>query len=176
MVRGVRAPPRTLIGRSVLLWFVGPAILVVWAVFGSPAADYRLVALGAVLPLVELPFGEPRLLHSLTGAAAVLVIVMVGARGRRLRQRQLLGIPIGLLLHLVLDGSFADDHAFWWPFLGWRWSHSELPVLGRGWWSVALEVVGLAACWWAYRRFRLDEPERRAAFVRSGRIGRDVVR
>ena len=29
-----------------VLWFVGPSILIVWAVFSSPAADYRFVALG----------------------------------------------------------------------------------------------------------------------------------
>lgn len=159
-----------------LLWFVGPAVLVVWSVFGSPAADYRLVALGAVLPLVEVPFGEPRVLHSLTGAAAVLLLVMVGARGRRLVQRQLLGIPIGMLLHLGLDGVWADEQAFWWPFLGLDWSDERVPELARGGWSVLLEVAGLAACWWAYRRFRLDEPERRQTFLRTGRIGRDVVR
>ena len=159
-----------------LLWFIGPSILIVWAVFGSPAADYRLVALGSVLPLLELPFGEPRLLHSVTGAAIVLVVVMVGARGRRLVQRQLLGIPIGMLLHLALDGAWTDDSAFWWPFLGWSWSSSDLPELGRGGLDVLLEVAGLAACAWAYRRFRLDEPERRADFLRTGRIGRDVLR
>jgi hypothetical protein len=160
----------------VLLWFVGPSILIVWAVFGSPAADYRLVALGSVVPLLELPFGEPRLLHSVTGAALVLVVVMVGARGRRLVQRQLLGIPIGMLLHLALDGAWTDDRAFWWPFLGWSWSSSDLPELGRGGLDVLLEVAGLAACAWAYRRFRLDEPDRRADFLRTGRIGRDVAR
>ncbi len=159
-----------------LLWFAGPAVLIVWAVFGSPAADLRLVALGAVLPLVELPFGAPRLLHSVTGAAAVLVLVMVAARGRRVRQRQLLGIPIGLLLHLALDGAFTDAHAFWWPFLGTEWSQHDLPELGRGGWSLVLEALGVAACWWGYRRFRLDEPERRSTFLRTGRVGRDVAR
>jgi len=160
----------------VVLWFVGPSILIVWAVFASPAADYRLVALGSVVPLVELPFGEPRLLHSLTGAALALVLVMVGARGRRLVQRQLLGLPIGMLLHLVLDGAWTDDHAFWWPFFGASWSTADLPELGRGGASLLLELMGLAACWWGWRRFRLDEPARRAEFLRTGRVGRDIVR
>lgn len=159
-----------------VLWFVGPSILIVWAVFSSPAADYRYVALGSLVPLLELPFGEPRLLHSLSGAALGLLVVMVGAMGRRLVQRRLLGIPIGMLLHLVLDGAFADTRAFWWPFAGTSWSRSELPELGRGGLSIVLELIGLAACWWGYRRFRLDEPERRAAFLRTGRIGRDVQR
>jgi membrane-bound metal-dependent hydrolase YbcI (DUF457 family) len=159
----------------VVLWFVGPSILIVWAVFGSPSADYRLVALGSVIPLLELPVGEPRLLHSLAGAALALAIVMVAARGRRLVQRRWLGVPIGMLLHLVLDGAWADATAFWWPFLGADWSTAELPEIGRGALNVVLELAGAAVCWWLYRRFRLDEPDRRAEFLRTGRVGRDIV-
>lgn len=158
-----------------LLWFVGPSVLIVWAVFRSPSADYRLVAAGSLVPLVELPIGEPRLLHSLTGAAIGLAVAMVGGRGRRTVQRQLLGLPIGMLLHLALDGAFADPRGFWWPVLGARWSTSELPEVGRGPWSLALEAAGGFACWWAYRRFRLHEPQRRALFLRTGRVGRDLV-
>jgi hypothetical protein len=159
----------------VFLWFVGPSILIVWFVFRSPAADYRMVALGAVLPLIELPFGEPRLLHSLTGAAVLLAAVMIGARGNRIAQRRLLGIPIGVLLHLVLDGAWTDTHAFWWPVYGSAWSDAALPELGRGALNILLEAVGALACWYAYRRFRLDEPDRRALFVHTGRVGRDIV-
>jgi hypothetical protein len=159
----------------VLLWFVGPSILLVWSVFRSPAADYRVVAAGALLPLVELPFGEPRLFHSLTGAAALLVAVMVGGRGQRLVQRRLLGLPIGVLMHLVLDGAWTDTRGFWWPFLGTAWSTSELPELGRGGLNVLFELAGAAACWWGWRRFRLDEPDRRQLFVQTGRVGRDIV-
>ena len=158
-----------------LLWFVGPSILVVWVVFRSPAADYRLVALGSLIPLVELPFGEPRLLHSLTGAALLLAIVMVGARGQRLVQRRLLGLPIGVLMHLVLDGAWADTRGFWWPFLGASWSSSELPEIGRGALNLLLEAVGAAACWWGWTRFRLAEPERRQLFLSTGRVGRDIT-
>ena len=158
-----------------LLWFVGPSVLVVWGVFRSPSADYRVVALGSLVPLLEVPVGEPRLLHSLAGAALGLVVVMVGARGRRVVQRRWLGVPIGMLLHLVLDGAWADTDAFWWPALGTAWSAAELPELGRGAFNVLLEITGAAACWWAYRRFRLDEPERRSDFVRTGRVGRDIV-
>ena len=158
-----------------LLWFVGPSILLVWSVFRSPAADYRVVAVGALLPLVELPFGEPRLFHSLAGAGLLLIAVMVGARGQRLVQRRLLGLPIGLLMHLVLDGAWTDTHGFWWPVFGTSWSTSELPELGRGAFGVVLELAGAAACWWGWRRFRLDEPERRQLFAQTGRVGRDIV-
>ena len=158
-----------------LLWFVGPSILIVWLVFRSPAADYRLVALGSLIPLIEIAFGQPRLFHSLTGAAVLLAAVMVGARGHRLVQRALLAVPIGVLLHLVLDGAWTDTHAFWWPLFGWSWSDAELPELGRGTFNLVLEVVGALACWYAYRRFRLHEPDRRSHFVQTGRIGRDIV-
>lgn len=158
-----------------LLWFLGPSILLVWAVFRSPAADYRAVAAGALLPLLELPFGEPRLLHSVSGAAVLLAGVMLVGRGQRVRQRQLLGLPIGLLMHLVLDGAWADTHGFWWPFLGASWSSSELPELGRGALAIVLELAGAAACWWGWRRFRLFEPERKRLFVATGRVGRDIV-
>ena len=80
-----------------------------------------------------------------------------------------------MLLHLVLDGAWADTEAFWWPVLGVEWSTAELPELGRGAFNVVLELIGAATCWWLYRRFRLDEPERRADFLRTGRVGRDIV-
>ena len=158
-----------------VLWFVGPSILIVWVVFRSPSADYRLVALGSVLPLAEVPFGEPRVLHSLAGATIGLAIVMFAARGNRLAQRRWLGVPIGMLLHLVLDGAWTDTQAFWWPASGLEWSTSPLPEVGRGAFNVVLELLGAATCWWLYRRFRLDEPDRRAEFLRTGRIGRDIV-
>lgn len=158
-----------------LLWFAAPSVLIVWSVFRSPAADYRLVVVGSLIPLVELPFGGPRLLHSLSGAAALLAAVMLGARGRRVVQRQLLGLPIGMLLHLGLDGAWTDTRAFWWPALGLSWSTAELPELGRGALNVVLELVGAGACWWGYRRFRLAEPARRQLFLSTGRVGRDIV-
>jgi hypothetical protein len=154
----------------VLLWFLGPSVLIVWAVFSSPAADYRYVALGAVIPLAELPIGEPRLLHSLTGAAAGLVVVMVGASGRRLVQRRLLGLPIGMLLHLVLDGTWTDDRAFWWPFRGTGWSTARLPELGRGPFDIVLELAGAAAIWWGWRHFGFADRARRQEFARTGRL------
>lgn len=158
-----------------LLWFIGPSILIVWGVFRSPGADYRLVAVGSLIPLIEIPFGQPRLFHSLTGAAVLLAAVMIGARGHRLVQRALLALPIGVLLHLVLDGAWTDTQAFWWPFLGTAWSTAELPELGRGPLNLLLELGGALACLYAYRRFRLDEPDRRALFLQTGRVGRDIV-
>jgi membrane-bound metal-dependent hydrolase YbcI (DUF457 family) len=159
----------------VFLWFVGGAVLGVWLVFRSPAIDYRLVVLGALIPLAELPIGEPRILHSLTGAVIALVVAMVATPRRRLVQRRLVAIPIGMFLHLLLDFVWADTQAFWWPFAGLAWSDAALPELARGAFDIVLELLGAAALVWCYRRFRLDEPDRRARFLRTGRLDRDVA-
>lgn len=159
-----------------LLWYIGFSVLIVWAVFRSPTADYRLVALGSIVPLAEVPFGEPRLAHSLAGPTLVMAAVMLGARGRRLVQRRWLGLPIGMFLHLVLDGSWANPHGFWWPAMGLSWSDEQLPILGRGLGlNLALEALGLACCAWLWRRFRLGDPALRAQFVRTGRIDRSIL-
>ena len=101
-----------------LLWFAVLALVLVAQVFDSPNLDYRLVVLGAVLPVAEGVLGGPWLLHTLPFCGAVLFGVMLVARGRRLAQRRWLGIPIGLFAHLVLDGTWARTEVFWWPFAG----------------------------------------------------------
>jgi hypothetical protein len=159
----------------VFLWFAGGAFVLVWVVFRSPAVDYRLVMLGAVLPVGELPFGSPRLLHSLTAAAAALGLAMLVTPRRRLAQRRLVAVPIGMFIHLLLDGIWTDTQAFWWPFAGLAWSDARLPELSRGAFDLVLEALGAAALWWCWRRFRLDEHERRARFLRTGQLDRDVV-
>jgi hypothetical protein len=159
----------------VFLWFAGGAFVLVWLVFRSPAVDYRLVMVGALLPLGELPFGSPRVLHSLTGAVALLALAMLLTPRRRLVQRRLVAIPIGVFIHLLLDGIWTNTEAFWWPFAGLAWSDSQLPELARGGVDVVLEIAGGLALWWCWRRFRLFEPARRARFVRTGQLDRDVV-
>ncbi|MBN2623729.1 MAG: hypothetical protein JXA83_10190 [Acidimicrobiales bacterium] len=158
-----------------VLWFAGGAFVLVWLVFRSPAVDYRLVVAGALLPLVELPFGSPRVLHSITGAVALLALAMVLTPRRRLVQRRLVAIPIGVFVHLLLDGIWTDTDAFWWPFTGWGWSEARLPELARGGVDVILEIAGAVALWWCWRRFRLFEPARRDRFLRSGQLDRDVA-
>lgn len=149
--------------------------MLVWLVFRSPAVDYRLVMAGALLPLVELPFGSPRVLHSVTGAAALLAIAMLATPRRRLVQRRLVAVPVGVFLHLVLDGIWTNTQAFWWPFAGTAWSDARLPELARGAFAIVLELVGAAALWWCWRRFGLDDPARRARFLRTGQLDRDVA-
>lgn len=161
-------------GLGVFLWFIGVSVVAVWAVFQSPALDYRVVMVGSVLPLVELVAGRPLVLHTLAGAVIALGLVMAVTVRRRLVRRRWLGIPIGLFVHLVLDGVWTDTALFWWPFAG-PLPDVPLPEVSRGWWSLVMEVAGLAAMGWWVRRFRLTERERLRAFLVDGRLGRDLV-
>ena len=157
-----------------IIWFAVLSVVLTWAVFQSPALDYRLVALGAVLPVVEVPFGAGPM-HSLIFATAGLVVVMLATTKRRLVRRRWLGLPIGLYLHIVLDFAWGRTETFWWPFLGVEFSPGPAPELSRGFLSLLLDVVGLAVGWWAYRRFGLDDPERRSRFVHTGQLDRSIM-
>jgi membrane-bound metal-dependent hydrolase YbcI (DUF457 family) len=154
----------------VLAWYVGLSVLIVANVFRSSGVDYRLVALGALLPLVvDLPVGHRAFGHALLFPVALLVLVMVGTIGRsRLLRRRWLCLPIGIFCGLVLSGAFTADKVFWWPALGSHFGReSLLPV----WWVVLLEeLVGLFAVWWVVGQFDLYLPGPRAEFVRSGHL------
>ncbi len=160
-----------------LFWFAGLAVVIVWKVFGDPAIDYRLIMVGAVAPdLVDAMAGGLGVLHTVTASAALLVVVMVATRGRRRLRRRLLAVPVGTFLHLVLDGAWTNAGLFWWPVLGTALPgdvplsfHRPLVVL------LAQEAAGVTALVWWWLRFRLHEPERRRVFLRTGRLGRDLV-
>ena len=157
-----------------LLWYAGLAFLLVWLVFRSPAVDYRLVILGAVLPIVPGLLGWPGWFHGLLVPSVVLVAVLLVARGRRLRQRALLGIPIGMAFFLVLDFAWTETTTFWWPFLGTSvapldWPGRPVPVL------VLQEVVGLVVLVWCWVRFGLTESEKRQRFWTTGQLDRSVA-
>jgi glycerol uptake facilitator-like aquaporin len=161
----------------VILWFAGLAVLMVWQVFRDTAIDYRLVIVGAMLPDVidGIAGGRAQVLHSVVTSALLLVIVMLATRHRRAARRRLLAIPIGTFLHLVLDGMWAKTAVFWWPLFGAGRS-VRLPTASRGPAAIVVqELLGAAALWWCWRRFQLGEPERRAAFLRTGRFGRDLA-
>ena len=159
-----------------LLWFAGLSVVAVWQVFRDPAVDYRLVMVGALAPdVVDAVTGEG-VLHTLAGSAVLLALVMVATGGRRRLRRRLLALPVGTLLHLLLDGAWTRAALFWWPALGWSLT-AEVPLsLHRPTAVLVLqEVAGAAALAWCWRRFRLHERERMRAFVRTGRLGRDLL-
>ena len=153
-----------------LLWFAGTAIVAIWLVFRDPRFDYRLLVVGALLPsAVDVWFGGARVLHSLTFSVALLVVVMLGTRGRRDLRRTLLGLPLGTLLHLVFTGAWTDTSVFWWPFSG-GFDDARLPEAERGWWNVLLELAGAALLVWVWRTARLADPDRRRWFLRTGQL------
>lgn len=159
-----------------LLWFAGGSFLAVWLVFRDPAIDHRLVMVGAILPdVVDLPAGGQWVGHTVVASVVLLVGIMLATTGRRLLRRQLLAVPIGTFLHLVLDGAWTDTETFWWPAFGLDLGEGGLPSIERGPLNVLLELLGLGILVWAHRRFRLGEPERRRQFLRSGRLGRDLI-
>jgi hypothetical protein len=128
-----------------ILWFAGGACLGVRLVFGDSRIDYRLVVVGALLPDLPLRLTP---LHAVVFPVALMLGVMAVAR-RRLVQRRLLAVPIGVFMHLVLDGMWARAKTFWWPFLGWSVGGSRLPSLDRpAWLLVVEEVAGLVALLW----------------------------
>ncbi len=164
-----------------ILWFAGMALVGVWVVFRDPALDHRLVVAGALLPdvvdgLLDLVgVTGPWPAHTLLASVGLLTVVMLATRGRRLRRRRLLALAIGTFLHLVLDGAWAHTEVFWWPLLGVDVGAQVLPSAARGTANAALELVGAGALIWVWRRFRLGEQPRRKVFLRTGRVGRDLV-
>jgi hypothetical protein len=153
-----------------LLWFVVSSVVMVAVIFRSPAIDFRTVIVGALLPLVEAVFGGPRLLHSVVGAVGVLGVVMVATQGRRVLRRRLLGIPIGMMCHLVLDGAFTRTDVFWWPVSGWAFAAGQVPELDHLGLSIALECVAVVVGFWAWGIFGLGDPENRERFRTEGRL------
>lgn len=158
------------------LWFAGVSFAFVWLVFRSPALDYRLVMVGSVLPLGEVVFGGPRVLHTLVGSVALMGIIMLATQQRRLVRRRLISLPIGMMMHLVLDGIWTDTDAFWWPFFGLDFGPEGLPELGRPLGVVlVMELVGAGALAWCWKQFDLADPGNRRLFLETGHLRRGAT-
>lgn len=157
------------------LWFAILAPILVAEVFRSPMVDYRLVSVGAVLPLLEVAVGA-NVLHTLLGAVVVMTVVMLATQRRRLVRRRLLGIPIGMFVHLLLDGSWTRAELFWWPAFGLDFGPSVLPEFDRPLAiGIGLEVVAIAVGWWAVRRYQLDDADKRHRLLTTGQLDRSVL-
>lgn len=154
-----------------VFWYAFGAIFGVWNVFQSSGLDFRLVAFGALAPLVlDAPFRAQAYAHTLLSAVIVLVIVMASTAGRgsRLRRRRALGLAIGWFAGLVLSAAWAHKEVFWWPAFGF--ARPDAPLLPP--WPVVVveELAGLAAAVWVWIRFGLADGGRRRAFVHGGRL------
>lgn len=176
-----------------ILWHLGGTLAIVRYVFRDPNMDLRWVLLGSVLPdLLDKPLGavffnDQFETHRLMGHALVFPVLGLFAvlgltkRGSALR-KGLIGVVIGSLVHLVLDGAWIDAEAFMWPFFGLDFpavADSAIgPLLERMvkdplvW---AGEAVGLGYCIYLWRRWLSDEGEIRR-FVAEGTIPMPPVR
>lgn len=174
-----------------LFWHLGATLFLFRWIFRDPKVDLRFLLLGAVLPdLLDLPVGTLLLAdrystgelwaHSLVLPALYMSVVLVTTRRGRSR-RAWMAIGIGWLFHLLLDAMWLDQQVFLWPFFG-----IEIPSGVSPYWRLAferavadpwrwvMETVGLGYLAWVWRRHRLDEPERRQRFLRSGRLDETV--
>lgn len=153
-----------------LLWYVGASVLLVAYVFRSHGVDYRLIALGSLLPVgISVVTGGQSYGSTLLAAATLLILVMVGTIGRpRLLRRRLLALPIAYLAGLVLSGAWLDADRFWWPLGGG--SIEVGPILPSWWVVVLLEAIGLVACWWMVGVCDLYEERPRRELWRTGRL------
>lgn len=155
---------------SVFLWFVFAAPFLVAEIFKSPMVDYRLVAAGAVLPLADVVVGHGTVLHTLLGPVAVLTVVMLATMGRRLVRRRLLGIPIGMFFHLVLDGTWTSSVLFWWPAFGRSLDGEPVPESTSVGWRIVLELLGIGIAVMSVRRYGLDDRAARSRLYRTGHL------
>lgn len=155
---------------GVIAWFVGASVAAVWFVFRDPSFDVRLLVVGALLPELDALFGGARVLHTLVFSLALLALVMAATIGHRERRKRWLALPIGTLLHLVVDGAWTNARVFGWPLGGWSFDGAELPVVARGWWNVPLELAGIALLAWCWRFGRLADPARRSEVATTGAL------
>lgn len=149
-------------------WFIGTAVLAVGFVFRDPRFDYRLLIIGSVLPMLDGLFGGARALHSITVSIALLAVLMIATSGRKPIRKVLLGLPIGMFLHLVFDGAWNNTDVFWWPFTGLSFDDEPFPITDRGLLSILLEAVGIGLCVWIWRNNGLGASGRRTQFLRDG--------
>ena len=154
-----------------VFWFAGTSIVVIWFVFGDPRFDYRWIIVGSLLPsAIDLWSGGRWLMHTLAASVVLLGVVMVATIGRRGVRRSLLGLPLGVFLHLVATGAWLDPGVFWWPFSGAPLGVDPLPEFERGWWNLVFEVAGVALFVWVVTASQLYRRERWREFLATGRL------
>lgn len=170
-----------------ILWHLGVTLLAVRYVFRDPNMDLRWVALGSLLPdLLDKPvgsvlfhdtFGTHRLVaHALVFPVVGLFVVLGVTRRGSVSRKAAIGVVIGALFHLVLDGAWADPEAFWWPLLGVEFPAVADSTIGplvqrmvADPWVWAGEAVGAAYLGYLWRRW-VPEGGGPSQVMRTGRI------
>lgn len=158
------------------LWFAGLAFVIVASVFASPLIDYRLVVLGATMPVIEMIYNGPWVMHSLAAPVALMILVMLVFSGKRLRQRRWLGLPIGMFLYLFLDRAWTKTDVFWWPISGINRNNSEIPTWESPLIIIVMEIIGAIAIIYSVRKYKLLVKNNRLLFLRTGHIQREAMK
>ena len=154
-----------------LLWFLGTSFLAVWFVFRDDQFDYRVLALGAVIPdVIDLCTGGAWAMHSVLAPIAALTVVMTIARRGSVLRRRWLALPIGMFLHLVFDGAFNNTKNFWWPLAGFSFNGKSVPSFDRMSLNIVLEIAGAAMLIWAWKVNNMSSPAARERFICTGRL------
>lgn len=156
-------------------------------IFRDPKVDIRFLLLGAILPdLIDLPVGTLLFadrfstgelwFHSLTLPAVYMAAVLVLTRRGRSR-RAWMALGIGWLLHLLLDGMWASQEVFLWPFFGWEIPPGEAPYWPLAWeralndpWRWVKSVIGLAYLSWLWVALGMGDGVRRKGVAETGRL------
>jgi hypothetical protein len=154
----------------VFFWYIGTAVFAVGLVFRDSRFDYRWLMVGSVLPLADVLGGSARPLHSVIITIGVLAVIMLATIGRRPLRRSLLGLPIGMFLHLVFGGAWTNTDVFWWPLAGRRSGGTHSSIGAAGGVTIVLEAIGIALCIWIARFNRLADRPRRMEFLHTGRL------
>jgi len=171
----------------VLFWHLGATAAIVFATLGRRRIDYRVVLLGAILPdLIDKPIGRiffedrfqtSRLFgHTFLFVVVSLLSIQLILRGESARRWFIL--PIGCLLHLVLDGLWSDPVTLFWPLFGSTFPPHPtqdywLEVLRRPLehpWVLVQEMFGLGVLLYIAWAYGLFDRSRLGAFVRSGKL------
>lgn len=171
-------------------WFIAFGVLSVLLIFKSRGVDYRFVAAGSVLPLIEGVTGRPWVMHTLAGSVALLLVVMLATigKGKKLLRRQWIGLPIGTLMFLLASSSWQRADLFWWPWpskagtvissnvsaggvTGFGIGHGTIPEFDRSiMMLIFLEIVGVLALCVLARKSCLHDLQRRRELWKHGRL------
>lgn len=170
-----------------LIWHLGATLWLFRWIFRDPKVDVRFLLMGAILPdLVDLALGTLILtdrystgelwFHSLLAPTLYMaLVVLMTRRGRRRRAWMALGIA--WLLHLLIDGMWAHQDVFLWPFFGWEIPPGESPFWQLAWeralsdpWRWVTEAAGLVYLTWLWVALGMSNPDRRRATFETGRL------
>jgi len=170
-----------------ILWHVGATVAIARYVFRDPAMDLRWVAAGSLLPdVLDKPigalffndiFGTHRLwAHALLFPVLLLFGSILATRRAGALRKGLIGLVIGMFIHLLLDGAWVDPEAFLWPLFGFEFPEiidSDLGALVSRMVRDPLvwigEAAGLGYLAWLWLR-RLSPGGGLRTFARDGKI------